>query len=113
MKIVDTHPSLTERRTMKIVELATGLVLERQPPDAHAMVASGAFTFAPADTPSVADALRTMGPEALEALIRTASPEAIAAAPRVAHTATMADSQTEYLVARLVRLVEAGAVTLP
>jgi len=98
--IDNTHPSRTERGTMKVRQMSTGLVFERQPPDAHDVVATGAFEFADRDMPSIAEILRARTREDLVALCTDAGRPA------------RLNDPLEFIVANLVQLIEAGTVTL-
>lgn len=95
------HPSRTARNTLKIRQLASGLVFERASPDAHDMVASGGFAFADAEAESILDALLAMSAEALRDLCRTAGRSNVGNEP--------ADAMVRFLLP----LIESGSLTLP
>jgi hypothetical protein len=93
------HQSRTERHTMKVRRLSDGVVIERQPPDAHAMIDRGGFEFVGLDVPSAFEVLDGMN---ITELVARAS-QHFHVAPGTART---------YLIAELVKLVEAGTIIL-
>ena len=95
------HPSGTERKTLKIRDVATGRVLERQPPDAREMVQSGAYAYASSDEPSIVEQLHALSIVELQDLCRSAGNVNV-------HLAEPKDA----CIAFLLPLVEAGTVTL-
>jgi hypothetical protein len=98
--IDNIHPSRTGHGTMKISQISTGLVFERQPPDASDCVATGAFEYASRDAPSIAEILSAKSRDELLALCTQAAAHKSATEP------------VDALVTFLVPLVEAGTVTL-
>ncbi len=88
----------TAHHTMKIRQLSTGLVFERQSPDARELVATGGFAFAGITEESIVERLAATPESVLRALPGQRLHEAYTHLDRVA---------------ALVPLVEAGAVSLP
>jgi len=96
--VADTlHPSLASNGKMKLRELLTGIVAERHAPDATAMVAAGDWEFVHRDTVSARERLESLSHAELRALLPGA---------------TGHNEPHNHMVACLLPLVEAGAVTL-
>jgi hypothetical protein len=85
---------------MKIRNLETGLVHERSPVDSQEAVRGGGYEFADAAVPSVREVLAGLTGDELEAMAREAGVRTL-------------NEQRDYIVARLVPLVEQGRVALP
>ena len=94
------HPSRVGNM-MRIKNISTGLVTERQPPDARDAVASGGWVFVDAGTPTVGEALSAMDEAELRSL--AASTEG-----KVRHY----NEPKEWIASALTPLVEQGIVTL-
>lgn len=94
----DRHPSMTDRKTLRIRQLSSGLVFERSAPDARECVQTGGFEYV-ADAPSVVDVLAATPLSSLQAMAR-----------RAGIGARYNDTDHE-LRALLLPLVESGAVT--
>ena len=102
MDMTSCHPSRTEWHTMKIVNLKTGLVSERQPPDAREMVAGGGWEFVDASTPTIGETLAAMDEVELRSL-------AAGTDGKVRHY----NEPKARIASALTPLVESGEVVLP
>jgi hypothetical protein len=93
---------------MKVQQTATGLVFERQPPDAAELVRQGGFTYAAASAASIRDTLDTKSVKELEAI--GATYPAHRSHSSIAYP-IVGDYRTG-LVAALIPAIEAGNITL-
>ena len=90
----------THRNTLKVQRIADGMVIEREPPDAHELVRSGAYRYVSAATPSIYDHLLAHTAAEFTDLARQT-------VGRVALTATRAE-----MVDALLPHVESGLITV-
>jgi len=85
---------------MKLRHVATGLIIERQPPDASEMIRAGTHQAVDSSTTSIVDQLNALSRNELLDLIRNSG--------KSPHNGEQIDACIRYLIP----LVEAGTVVL-